>query len=593
MTGIAMRAPPTWPFGPALAPPPASHPARTTAAVAELVALLAFFAIVTALVFRQWLPHLGSALIGPPEDNMQDFWNTWYAAVGRQPGRFFFTDLLRFPEGTSLHLHAFAYPKVFVIALLTWIVGTDIGTLVLLQNLSLLISFPLAGIGAFYLTRHLTGSSAGALLGGFIFAFNPSHVAHAMHHAGVSSIEFIPPFVLCYLLAGKQKSPAFLALAIAFYALAALSSWYYLVYLAYFVLFHSLYDALRNRRSPRGWQLTPAVACPIAVVAMLAPIIAPMATAAMHMASAAGSGPNAYVADLLGFVAFPPAHALAPLAGALYMRFTGNAWEATVYLGIANMMLLAWIVLTGRARRAPVLRYALCGIAVFGILACGGRLHVLGQETIPLPGAALSWLPLASIMQAPSRAIVLVYLFLAIAVVEAARILWQERQLAQAAAIGLMALIVVDYVPARTLAMTPVACPAPLEVIRADPETDFGVLDLPPHGYVERNFHMLQQACHGRPIVLGNTSRRMADTLGDRLDTWSVGAQRNQLLAAKVKYIVLRPQVVRAATSASTAERPDGSLQFAWRPEDAPRSHYDSTYTVVHDGPDLAIFRVY
>jgi hypothetical protein len=561
-------------------------------AAAEVLAIVLLFAVATAVVFTRWMPHLAAALIGPPEDNMQDFWNTWYAAVGRQPGHFFSTDLLRFPEGTSLYLHTFAYPKVFAIALLTRIVGTDVGTLVLLQNLSLLISFPLAGAGAFYLTRHLTGSLGGALLGGFVFAFNPSHIAHTMHHAGVSSIEFIPPFVLFYLLTIERKSPAFLALAIVLYALAALSSWYYLVYLACFVLFHCLYVCVRARRFPQGWQLLPAVACPIAVCAILAPILVPMAGAATELASTTAGEPSPYVADFLGFAAFPRFHALAPLADGLYSRFTGNAWEATAYLGLANMLLLAWMLISGQARRAPVLTYALCGVAVFAVLACGSRLHVLGEETIPLPGAALTWLPFASIMQAPSRAIVLVYLFLAVAVAEAARLAWRAHQgLAQGAAIGLTVLMVADYVPARPPAMTPVACPAVLGVIRNDPEAGFGVLDLPPHGYTERNLYMLQQACHRRPIVLGNTSRRIADTLGDRLDTWNVGRQRDQLVAARVKYIILHPQV--AGARASTAMQPGSLLPFAWRSEDAPRSHYHSTYTVIHDGPDLAIFRVY
>jgi hypothetical protein len=563
---------------------------RAVSATAEFLGIVLLFAVVTAMVFAQWLPHLGGALIGPPEDNMQDFWNTWYVAVGRQPGQFFFTDLLRFPEGTSLHLHAFAYPKVLAIALLARIVGTDIATLVLLQNLSLLVSFPLAGAGAFYLARHLTGNSRGALVGGFVFAFNPSHIAHAMHHAGVSSIEFIPAFVLFYLLAIERKRPGFLAFAVVLYALAALSSWYYLVYLACFVLFHVLYVAVRARRLPRGWQLLPAVACPAAVGAILAPILAPMAGAATELASAASNERSPYVADLLGFAAFPRFHAFAPLADGLYSRFTGNAWEATVYLGLANMLLLAWMVLSGQAKRAPVLTYALCGIAVFAVLACGNRLHILGEGTLPLPGAALSWLPLASVMQAPSRAVVLVYLFLAIAVAEAARLAWRAQgRLAQGAVVGLTALIVADCVPARPLAMTPVACPAALHVIRDDPEAGFGVLDLPPHGYVERNLYMLLQACHRRPIVVGNTSRRIADTLGDRIDTWNVARQRDQLVAAKVKYIVLRPQVVGA--HASTVARPP--LPFAWRREDAPQSRYHSTYTVIHDGPDLAIFRVY
>jgi hypothetical protein len=134
---------------------------------------------------------------------------------------------------------------------------------------------------------------------------------------------------------------------------------------------------------------------------------------------------------------------------------------------------------------------------------------------------------------------------------------------------------VADYLPVRALAMTPVACHAGLDIIRDDPETRFGVLDLPPHGYAERNLYMLQQICHSRPIVLGNTSRRAASTLGDRLDTWNVAVQREQLIAARVKYVVMRLQVGR------------------WHPMDAPLAHYAVTYRLVHDAPDLKIFQVY
>jgi hypothetical protein len=146
--------------------PRVNHPAES---LALFPGVLLLFTLVTVIFFRQWMPHLNSALIGPPEDNMQDFWNTWYAAVARNPGHFFFTNLIRFPEGTPLYYHSFAYPKVFAIALLSKIVGTNTTSLILLQNLSLLISFPLAGTGAFYLVRYLTANAAGALLGGFLF----------------------------------------------------------------------------------------------------------------------------------------------------------------------------------------------------------------------------------------------------------------------------------------------------------------------------------------------------------------------------------------------------------------------------------------
>jgi hypothetical protein len=586
-----MPVPPGWTIDIA-ASPRALRRRRFFADAAEVLGVILLFTLVTAVVFRQLLPHLGSALIGPPEDNMQDFWNVWYIAVGRQPGDFFHTDLLRFPEGASLHLHSFAYPKVIAIVLLTRLAGADLGTLLLLHNLSVLISFPLAGAGAFCLARHLTGSTAGALLGGFVFAFNPSHIAHAMHHSGVSSIEFIPPFALFYLLAVERKSVPSLALAIAFYALAALSSWYHLVYLACFILFHLVYTALRDRNLPRGWQIFCAAACPSAALAILAPLLVAMTVEALTLPAASARISNAYAADLLGFAAFPRFHALAHLADGLYSHFTGNAWEATAYLGLASVPLLVWACLNRRTAGTPSLAYALCGTAVFCTLACGSRLHVVGVDTVPLPGAALTWLPLASVMNAPSRAIVLAYLLLAVAVAEAVRAVSQDpRRLARVAAASLVTLVVADFMPARPLPMTPVACPAGLDIIRDDPEAGFGVLDLPPHGYVERNLYMLQQACHGRPIVLGNTSRRAGPTLGDRLDTWNVEAQRSQLLAAKVKYIVLRPQVAGAA--ASTPGPADASLRFEWRSEDAPRPHYDQAYSLVHDGPELAIFRVY
>ena len=59
-------------------------------------------------------------------------------------------------------------------------------------------------------------------------------------------------------------------------------------------------------------------------------------------------------------------------------------------------------------------------------------------------------------------------------------------------------------------------CWGGLEVIRDDPEKDFGVLDLP-KWYFPSSFYMLQQACHSRPIAQGDTSRDVVVSLRDRL----------------------------------------------------------------------------
>jgi hypothetical protein len=556
---------------------------RPSASLAMFVGIFMLYTVATAGFFWQWIPSLHLALIGPPEDNMQDFWNTYYAVVASHPDGFFFTNLIRFPEGTFLYYHSFAYPMVFAIGVLSKFFGTDLPTLVHLQNLGLLFSFPLAAAGAFYLVRHLTGNALGALVGGAVFAFNPSHVEHVMHHAHVSSIEFIPFFVLTYLLALERRSIFWLGWAIAFYALSTLSCWYYLFYIAYFIAFHTFYVATRHRTLPSGWNLFSPLACLVGVVVLLSPLLLPMVRVAMISASVYETGSDTYVADLAAYVAFPKFHILSTLANGIYRRLTGNVWEATVYLGLVNLAVIALLCLVAKKNDKQLLLYALSGMVLFCVFASGDWLHLLGHKTIPMPDLVLSKLPFFRNVRTPSRAIVFVYLFLAIIIGHAVALAWRHRHRSVVRwGISLAtALIILDFYPATTLPMTSVTCSSGLANISTDPERGFGVLNLPSRrgkAYIEGNFNMLQQVCHGRPICQGNTSRDLVVTLRDRLETQDLEAQRQQLAEVKVKYIVIN--------------HPSGRL-FEWSADDGLRDEYTRIYPVVYDGPDLTVLRVY
>ena len=138
-----------------------------------------------------------------------------------------------------------------------------------------------------------------------------------------------------------------------------------------------------------------------------------------------------------------------------------------------------------------------------------------------------------------------------------------------------------DFFPARRLAVTPVVCSSGLAVIRDDPEKDFGVLNLPGRvNYVDENFHMTQQTCHSRPIVQGNTARHIVVSLLDRLESWDLQAQQRQLAAAKVKYIVIY-------------RHNDVGLPFRWHTADGPRDQYPLVYPAIYDDPDVTVLRVY
>jgi hypothetical protein len=545
----------------------------------RLLAVFALFCAATAILFAPLLPHLGSALIGPPEDNLQDFWNSWYAAAAPKPHGFFFTDLIRYPDGMKLTYHSFAYPQVFAVAALAKIAGTDMGTLLLLHNLTLLLSFPLAGLGAYLVVRRFTNSEAGALAGGFVFAFNPSHVAHAMHHAHVTSIEFIPFFVFAYLTALEKRSFAWLGAAIVFWALSALSSWYYLFYLGYFVVFHTLYVCARDRTLPGGWRLYGPLASAVGTVLLLSPLLVRMLAEHGNPAIYT-NGANEYVADPVALFVFPPTHFLGGWTKYVYRHLSGNAWEAAVYLGLANLAAIALYRLRARRAKDPPFSYALWGMAVFLVIAAGDHLHVLGREIafMPLPSALLSKLPFFADVRTPSRAIVMVYLFLSIAVGQAFAFFRKAppNTLIRWAGGACAVLMVLDFYPAH-LKTTPLSCPAGLSFLRGDADRDFGVLDLP-GGYVESNYYMATQPCHGRPIAQGNVARQLYPTLADRLEMGDLDKQKQELRNAKIKYIVIH--------------KPKRRL-FHWPDKGADKASYAAAYAAAYDDGDVTVLRVY
>jgi hypothetical protein len=207
--------------------------------------------------------------------------------------------------------------------------------------------------------------------------------------------------------------------------------------------------------------------------------------------------------------------------------------------------------------------------------------HEFGQSTLPLPGTLLAFLPFFKNVRTPSRAVVFVYLFLAIAVAQAMAFLSHRlamQPIRKYLTLGaICALIVVDFWPAR-IDITPISCTPGDAVIGDDPETDFGVLNLP-GGNIPGNAYMADQVCHHRPIVIASIAREVTQSLSDRLEVKDLGLQRKQLIDNKVKYIVLR--------------RKDDAIYRWANKEDGERDAYSQTYPAVYEDAEVLIFRVY
>ena len=547
-----------------------------------LLASAVYLACMTPFVVT-YFPHLTTSLVGPPGDNLQDFWNTWYSQKVWDAGGhgFFFTRLIRYPEGISLYYQSFAYSDLLLVFLIRRIfhLSAEIPVLLGLHNGMLLSSFYLSALGAFYLARRFTRNTVSALLAGYIFAFSPAHFAHFLVHMHVATIEFLPFFLLCFFRAVETGRPAHLAGSIFFYFLSALSCWYYLFYGAYFLVFYYVYQAVAQRRLVVRRAVWAVLGNLGGVLLLLSPMLAPMIAAGWKNPQVYAPGGNQYVADALGYFVFGPYHLLAELGEPVFMHFTGNAIEMTVYLGIVNIGLFAWALWNRKRCQLGDMAFLASGVLVFMMFASGPFLHVYGHAVLPLPTVALDYLPFVSNVRTSSRAVMFVYLLFGIGaglgldvVIQSCRgrgrrlVLWLA---------PILLLAYVDFYP-RGLTRTEVSEPRAYALLARENDAGFGILDLP-RGYLQGNAYMLYQTMHHQPIVGGTLSRKIAETLNDTLETADMEAQKRQLTEKKVKYIFLHHDWV-------STQEPMESINVA---------AYAKTYPAVYLDDTCVVLRVY
>jgi hypothetical protein len=503
------------------------------------VALLTYTGC-TLLFFYPGLKDFSGTLIGPPEDNLLSFWGFWWAyeAIFHHAGSLASTNFLFYPEGTSLLYHAFTFYNLWLTFLLRQFMS-----IIAAYNLLMLSTFVLSGLGAFLLIRYLTRSNWIALVGGFIFAFNPWHLVRSLHHLNLAALQFIPFFVLFFIKAVRTRRMRDMILALVFFLLNALCSWNYLIFCLYFMGFGYIYLAIRRHRI---WLKD--VALRIVTIAVggfifLSPWLVPMMLTGLKSPGMAGEGHAWLVGDLAGFLVPYKYHLLSKVGiiDTINSTYTGNVWESTVYLGLVAVLLIAF---TYRRIRSSAAKYVIGGLS-FMILTMGAHIHVLGK-TIPvsLPYRFIAAIPFLSGVRAPGRNVVFVYLFLAILVSLA---LTQVLRSASSRRTRIIVVSVVslllfaDYYTVCRNYYTPQipACYAALEKTGEQ----YGILDLP-SGYGEVNRYMFYQTYHHLPIVQGWTSRRIGRTLIDTLDLNNLEHQKAQLTSSRVKYVVIHKNLV-------------------------------------------------
>jgi hypothetical protein len=417
-------------------------------------------------------------------DYFSNIWNFWWVRkslfeLGASP---YWTDFLFFPEGVSLALHALSFANSVPGALLSYVVGLPAAF-----NLLTLAHFWL-GAWSFYLLAHyLTGNRWGSVLAGMVYSFCPFHIYYLPMISAVS-IESLPLAALFFMKAYRDGGAGNSLAAAACTALAAVSYWYYLPYVAF--LAGALAACGRLWAPEISWW---AGARRVAAAGVAGGILVlPLAWPLLSESLFAGAEPPPFGHrlnpghDLLGFFWIgPPEHRI------LW-------WPSAV--GYTALLLLALGFREVRRQKAWLVL-----LAATWVLCLGGSLRVGDVDTgFPLPYAALVKLPVLGMLRSPDRMFVLVQLFFAALCAYAwkglvARIASQPVRVAAGATLAVLLMLEFSAAPLRSF---PHRCSAYFADLARDPRVK-SLIDLPVAGGPYAARYILCQTIHEKKIPHG------------------------------------------------------------------------------------------
>ncbi len=504
----------------------------------EAAAGLAFLAVAVALTWPM-AAHFTTRLCGDAGDPFQTLWSwRWMRDALLSFQNPFFTDRAYHPVGASLVFQTFDLPTAVLTAPL-WSFLPAFGV----YNAGVLFAFWLTSFGMYRLARELTGDFLTSVCAGALFAAAPYHLAHLQGHQHLTDMGWLPLYFvyLVRMLQGRARLRDG-ALGGLFLALAALASWYHLLYAL--VATPALFaDAAIRRRSallsaPFAKQALALAACFLLVAG---PLLFAILSARSAESVAGAHDAVRFSGDLEAFFFPNQAQAWAHALGGRAFRWSGNAAETALYAGYTALAAaLAGAALVPAAR-------AWLAVALLGaVLALGPRLHVGGELVGPasLPYAWLERaLPQLEFMGVPVRLGYLLYLGLfaagALGLAELRRRAGPPTARA-ALALAPTALLLLEYLP-RPLLETERVSPRPMLEWARD-RTPFAVLDV--SGDYEMLFH---GALHGKPMTGANLTR-----VPDRLERWYWGLE------------VVRAVRGQGIAMEEVGERRDAAVDFWW-----------------------------
>ncbi len=439
--------------------------------------------------------HMGDGVIqkgGLPIDAGQGVWNLWWARSsllnGQNP---YLTRHIFYPLPINLFFQTLSLPN----ALLVLPILIGLGPVVAFNSVTLL-SFGLGGYFSYRLALALLKDRPAALVAGFLFACGPYHIQRIWSGPmELIAIQWIPLYLFCFVQALARPSPLRLIGAAMALLITTLASQYYGLYTAVYTAGHGLLATLLAAPTYRWRTLGASAAVGILWLLGLVPIILRV-----------GGVGDAVLEDWQVRQVFHSVALVDLISPNIQHPLWGQAlaaWQNQSHpFGLENgaglsvaMLLLVGIALVRRWKQSWPWAALVLGSY---LLAMGPQLRFdAAQSPIPGPFLLLDLITPFRNSSRPSIFIALSAIALAVLCAQGFVLLNQRPRW------GLGLLLVAELL-VSPWPITPLRVAPAYQALNADPLPG-AVLELPPRN--DDSIYLLNQICHGRPLVGGYLAR--------------------------------------------------------------------------------------
>lgn len=464
----------------------------------------------------------------------------------------------------------------------------------LAYNLQIFLGFALAGCTMYVLAAYVTRNRAAAGIAGFVYTFSPFHLALAMQYPALASIQWIPLFLLAFLVLLRTPSLRAAVLTGGAFALVAVTTYYHAWFIGWTTLvvlgLLATREAVRRRRELRslGRPVYLALSRAFVAGAVATALVAPLVVGSARGARSNNAELARPLGDAVRYSGRPWMLVVPPLDNPLVGRdvrrwvelhlYDNPVYEQSTYLGYTVLVLVALALWRRRSVRLPLAglerfaRPTLVAVAVVGLLITLGphipldrdywRLHDRPWETRHLPSLGRVMFELGPAFRFFSRAFVVVSAAVAVlAAIGFARLDRRLTRRAGAALAGVLVVVVgIEFTNAPPHVWYSAETPAWVEAVARLPAGS-SVVDYPTAAVNSPRslYYIFWQREHGHPTVNPPQSPR-AVAFTEKVADPDDPAAGEALRKAGIDYALVHTRLPPPATTPYQAALPPDAL---------------------------------